>query len=228
MVYVIRAGYVRPVGHVVRFPPRRVLLLLLMPTYLFAAVLASWAAEQALADGQLATAVAAGVAAVAAVGGCGLVLRAACLRVVLTESAVIAPRLLHGRRTVPLDEIVGIGLRYASAGRGSAWAACVWPAEGRRIRLSIPPPSFSSPNGKRQRPGPGVAPALDWAYVADSPAGRAAIVIARRVAAVQGPNGRWSTMRREEHADIPQGCRHGVLVPNRADRCASGRPPGAW
>lgn len=207
---------------IITFPPRRIVLLLL-PVYVIIGALAGYAAVQAVAGGEGAVAVPAGAAATAALAGVAVTVRVALARARLTGSAVIAPRVL-GRRTIPLTDIAGIGLHYASAGNGSGWRCFVWPAHGPRVALSVPPPSHTAPKGTRSRwrTRPGVAPAVDWDYVAGSPAGRAAIAVAERVSAVQGPRGPWATMHRETAATG-----RGVETAFWSPTGASGPLPGA-
>ncbi|MEO7060356.1 MAG: hypothetical protein ABI083_11590 [Lapillicoccus sp.] len=132
-----------------------------------------------------------------------LSLRGALLPVVLTDTDVSTPGVVHGRRVVALDAVSGVGLRYLRSGRTNQWRLCVWDEQHGRVVLGVSGPNFSAPKDRRRLllPRGRSAPELDWDWVADSPAGKAALEIRGRVLAVQGPTGPLASLRREVTAD---------------------------
>jgi hypothetical protein len=129
--------------------------------------------------------------------------RLALLRVVLTATHLSTPRILHGWTTVPLAEIAGVGMHYHSGGRAASWCLTVWCAQGSGIGINVEPPNHSAPRGQRtilKRPNRPLQ--VNWEYLADSPAGRAAQLISKQVTDFQGPGGLLATQQRQLTARV--------------------------
>lgn len=108
----------------------------------------------------------------------------------LTSHSLIVPRPLRGRRSIPLAEISGVGLRYSSAGRSSGWYLKLWTdATAKTLNLSGPL-RYRVPGDRHvfQRTS-GYVLAMDSTFLAGTPAGRVATTIFERACEVQGPNG---------------------------------------
>ncbi|MDQ1651980.1 MAG: hypothetical protein QOI35_1180 [Cryptosporangiaceae bacterium] len=181
-----------------RFPPHRALVVVAVVNGLVGAAASAGLLYAGIMDGApFLMLLAAFVGATAPPTGYALA-RQGALRPVLTATVLRTPKPLWGWTTVPLTDITGVGQWYFPDGRFAGWRLFVWGKDGVPIRVPLKPPTHSAPRGQR-----GLLrqsnrnPAVNWDYVADSPAGQAALVIDGQVLAVQGDRGPLATTRRE-------------------------------
>jgi hypothetical protein len=127
-------------------------------------------------------------------------IRTAVMQTTLTDQRLLVPRFMHSQQEIGLTEIAGVGLRYVAANRGSGWKLLVWRGDGPGVRLPVKQINYSAPPGQRPLLRQQV-PALDWNWLNDSDAARAATAIYRQVLAVQGPAGLLATRDRQASAD---------------------------